>query len=121
MDNVFVLDREWLDEKRADIKNEIVYARYKAGDDWRGALIQSADVTAEGLVEASFTVEPPEGGAVTDVELYASNGKRIGSRKVNITGGETVGSVLYVFRFRLFQVVGNETKTGGYDALSEEE
>lgn len=115
MDNVFVLDKEWLEQKRADIKNEIAYARYKSGDEWHGAMIQSADVTEDGLVEASFAVEVPENGAVTEVELYATGGGRIGSRKVNITGGETTGSVLYVFRFRLFQVTANETGTGDYD------
>ena len=119
MADVFTLDSAYLANKRAEIKREIAYARYKVGNTWHRAEIESATVLNDGRVEATFLIDHTVSGniTVTGVELYDHNGVRIGSKTVSITRADATEGILYVCRFRLFQVVENTGKTGAYDAL----
>lgn len=119
MANVFTLDSAYLAEKRADIKNDIAYARYKVGNTWYQAAIQSAQVRDDGRVEVKFLIDHTVSGniTVTSVELYDHNSVRIGSRAVSITRADATEGILYVCRFSLFQITENSSGTGAYDAL----
>ena len=117
--NVFTLDSAYLAKKRAEIKREIAYARYKVGNTWHRARIEDADVLADGRVEVTFLIDHTVSGniTVTGVELYDHNGVRVGGKSVSITRADATEGILYVCRLRLFQVVENAQNTGAYDAL----
>ncbi len=119
MAEVFTLDSTYLTEKRTQIKNDISYARYKVGSTWYQAGIESATILNDGRVEVMFIIDHTVAGniTVTGVELYDHNGVRIGSKTVSITRADATEGILYVCRFKLFQVVENDDNTGAYDAL----
>lgn len=119
MMDVFTLDAAYLSEKREQIKNDISYARYKVGGSWYRAEIQKAEVLSGGVVEATFLIDHTVSGNITvsAVELYDHKEHRIGSKSVSITRADATEGILYVCRFRLFQVVDSENKTGAYNAL----
>ncbi len=119
MAEVFTLDSAYLTEKRTQIKNDISYARYKVGSAWYQAGIESATILNDGRVEVMFIIDHTIAGdiTVTGVELYDHNGVRIGSKTVSITRADATEGILYVCRFKLFQVVENDDNTGAYDAL----
>lgn len=119
MAEVFTLDDAYLDGKRQQIKNDVSYARYKVGDNWYRANIESAVVLDSGRIEVTFVIDHTVTGniTVTAVELYNRNGVRIGSKDVQITRGDATEGILYVCRFSLFQVTPNNENTGAYDAL----
>ena len=119
MADVFTLDSAYLAAKRTEIKNDISYARYKVGSTWYQAAIQNAEVLNRGVVEVTFLIDHTVVGniTVTGVELYDHNGQRIGGKTVSITRADATEGILYVCRFKLFQVVDNSSNTGAYDAL----
>lgn len=115
--DVFTLDAEFLAGYREKIKNDIAYARYRVGDSWYRGEIQKAEVLDGGVVEAAFLIDHTVSGniTVTAVELYNHQEKRIGGKKTSITRADATEGILYVCRFRLFQIV--ESKNGDYMAL----
>lgn len=117
--DVFTLDGGFLADYRKRIKNDIAYARYKVGSSWYRAEIQKAEVLGSGVVEATFLIDHTVSGniTVTAVELYNHAQKRIGYKNVSITRADATEGILYVCRFRLFQIVDSENKTGDYNAL----
>lgn len=117
--DVFTLDAGFLAGYREQIKNDIAYARYKVGSSWYRAEIQKAEVLSTGVVEATFLIDHTVTGniTVTAVELYNHAENRIGSKNVSITRADATEGILYVCRFKLFQVVDSENKTGDYNAL----
>lgn len=119
MSDVFTLDSAYLSEKRREIRDDISYARYKVGSTWYNAAIQSAAVLNDGRVEVTFIIDHTVSGniTVTGVELYNHGNVRIGSKAVSITRADATEGILYVCRFRLFQVIENTGRTGAYDAL----
>lgn len=119
MADVFTLDSTYLDRKRAEIKNDISYARYKVGSTWYNANIQNATVLNNGVVEVTFLIDHTVSGniTVTGVELYDHSGRRIGSKTVSITRADATEGILYVCRLSVFQVTENSSNTGAYDAL----
>ena len=119
MAEVFALDSAYLTAKRAQLKDDIAYARYKAGDTWVKTALSGAEVTTDGAVEARFIIDHDASGrqAVSAVELYDRNGIRIGARSVNIAGAAVSEGILCACRLELFQVVQNTGETGAYDAL----
>lgn len=119
MAEVFTLDSAYLTNKRTQIKNDIAYARYKVGSTWYRANIESAIILNDGRVEVKFIIDHTVSGniTVTGVELYDHNGTRIGGKTVSITRADAVEGIMYVCRFKLFQVVENNSNTGAYDAL----
>ncbi|MBR3742376.1 MAG: hypothetical protein IKN04_18290 [Clostridia bacterium] len=119
MAEVFTLDSEYLAAKRRQIRRDAAYARYKVGNTWYRAAIESADVLPSGIVEIVFSIDHTVSGniTVTGIELYDRNGTRIGSKSVSVTRQDVVEGILYVCRFNLFQVVDNASGTGAYDAL----
>jgi hypothetical protein len=119
MADVLTLDAAYLSSKREKIKNDISYARYKVGSNWYNSKIEDAKVLTDGRVEVTFIIDHTVSGniTVTNIELYDHNGVRIGSKPVNIQREDATEGILYVCRFRIFQVVKNEKNTGGYDAL----
>lgn len=119
MADAFTLDSEYLAGKREDIRREISYARYKVGSSWYRANIESARILNDGRVEVTFIIDHTVSGniTVTGIELYDINGKRVGSKTVSITRADAVEGIMYVCRFKLFQVVENNNHTGDYDAL----
>ena len=119
MADVFTLDSAYLDEKRAQIKTDMAYARYKVGSTWYQARIEDVKILTDGRVEATFIIDHTVAGniTVTGIELYDRNGIRIGGRTVSITRADATEGILYVCRFKLFQVVENSDRTGAYDAL----
>lgn len=119
MADVFTIDSAYLDEKRAQIMNDIAYARYKVGSTWYRAKIENAQILTDGRVEVTFIIDHTVSGniTVTGIELYDRNGTRVGGRSVSITRADATEGILYVCRFKLFQVVENSDRTGAYDAL----
>lgn len=119
MADVFTLDSAYLTARRTAIKDDISYARYKVGNSWYTASIQSASVLNDGTIKATFTIDHTVVGSstVTNVELYARNGSRIGSRAVSITRSDATEGILYICRIGLFQIVENSSGTGTYDKL----
>ncbi len=119
MENQFVFDVAYLNRKRAQIKNEIVAAKYKIGNTWYDAMIQSASVLNDGRIEVKFIISPNVSGTaiVSAIELYDLNGVRVGSRAVSIDCSELTEGVFYAISFSLFQIVENESGTGAYDSL----
>lgn len=119
MADVFTLDNAWLTVNRGKIKQDIAYARYKVGNTWYRADINSVNILADGRIEATFLIDHTVVGniTVTGVELYNPNGVRIGSKTVSITRADATEGILYVCRFSLFQVKENASNTGAYDAL----
>lgn len=117
--NVFTLDDSYLDLKRRQIGNDVVYARYKVGSTWYKADIEKAEVLNDGRVEVTFIIDHTVSGniTVTGIELYNRGGVRIGSKTVSITRADATEGILYVCRFSLFQIIRNSENTGAYDAL----
>lgn len=119
MADVFTLDSVYLNAKRNGIKHDIASARYKVGNTWYNAPIQSVEVLNDGRVEVKFLIDHTVSGNITisAIELYDNNGVRIGSKAVSITRAAATEGILYVCRIALFQVVDNASNTGAYDAL----
>ena len=117
--NVFTLDSGYLTRKKTQMKNEIRYAEYKVGGTWHRTDIQSATILADGRVEVVFVIDHTIAGniTVTGVRLLDRNGDLIGSKTTSITRADATEGISYACRFRLFQVVENESNTGAYDAL----
>lgn len=119
MSEIFVLDSAYLTRKRAEIKNEIAYARYQVSGKWYRVNIESATVLPDGRIEVTFVIDHTVSGdiTVTGVELYDQNEALIGSKTTSIERKDATEGILYVCRFSLFQVIANDSKTGAYDAL----
>lgn len=119
MADVLTYDSAYLNKNRNRMKEDVAYARYKVGNTWHQANIESATVLPDGRVEVTFIIDHTVTGniTVTGIELYDHNGIRIGSRTVSITRQDAVEGILYVCRLSLFQVVPNTSGTGAYDAL----
>lgn len=119
MAEIFKLDSAYLANKRKEIQNDIASARYKVGNNWYQAKIEHVEILSDGRVEAAFVIDHTVSGniTVTAIELYDNNGQRIGSKTVSITRADSTEGILYVCRFKLFQVAENTGKTGSYDAV----
>ena len=117
--NVFTLDSGYLTRKKQQMIHEIRYAEYKVGSTWHRTDIQSAQILADGRVEVVFIIDHTITGniTVTGVRLLDHNGSLIGSKSTSITRADATEGISYTCRFRLFQVVENESSTGAYDAL----
>ena len=119
MSDVLTYDSAYLNKKRAGIRDDVAYARYKVGASWYRAAIQSATILQSGLIEVTFLIDHTVSGniTVTGVELYDHNDTRIASKTVSITRADATEGILYVCRLSLFQVTPNTNRTGAYDAL----
>ena len=117
--NVFTLDSGYLTRKKTQMMNEIRYAEYKVGNTWHRTDIQTKQILSDGRVEVVFVIDHTIAGSitVTGVRLYDANGDLVGSKTTSITRADATEGISYTCRFRLFQVVENETNTGAYDAL----
>lgn len=116
---VFTLDAGYLAEKRQELKDDIAYARYRAGENWYRSPIEKAEILQDGHVEATFKISSAARGniTVTCIELYSRNDTRIGSKETEITGAGSAEEIVYVCRINLLQVVPNMEKTGAYDEI----
>lgn len=117
--NVFTLDAGYLTRKKQQMINEIRYAEYKVGSTWHRTDIQSAQILADGRVEVVFIIDHTIAGniTVTGVRLLDLNGSLVGSKSTSITRADATEGISYTCRFKLFQVVENDSNTGAYDAL----
>jgi hypothetical protein len=117
--NVFTLDSGYLTRKKQQLMNEIRYAEYKVGSTWHRTDIQTKKILADGRVEVVFVIDHTIAGniTVTGVRLLDYNGYLVGSKNTSITRADATEGISYTCRFRLFQVVENDSNTGAYDAL----
>ena len=117
--NVFTLDSGYLLRKKTQMMNEIRYAEYKVGSTWYRTDIQTAQILADGRVEVVFVIDHTIAGSITitGVRLYDRNGELVGSKDTSITRADATEGISYTCRFRLFQVIENDDRTGAYDAL----
>ena len=117
--NVFTLDSGYLTRKKQQLMSEIRYAEYKVGNPWHRTDIQTSQILADGRVEVVFVIDHTIAGniTVTGVRLLDYNGNLVGSKTTSITREDATEGISYTCRFRLFQVVENESNTGAYDAL----
>lgn len=117
--NVFTLDSGYLTRKKTQMMNEIRYAEYKVGSTWHRTDIQTAQILSDGRIEVVFVIDHTVAGniTVTGIRLRDRNGELVGSRDVSITRADATEGISYACRFRLFQVVENESGRGEYDAL----
>lgn len=117
--DVFTLDSAWLEQKRDQIKEEIVRARYKVGNTWYDAPIEDVIILSDGRVEVEFIIDHTVAGniTVTAVELYNRYGTRIGSRTVSITRADATEAISYVLRIGMFQIVKNSAGNGEWDKI----
>jgi len=120
MANTFTLDSAYLARKRNQVKNEIRYAEYQVSGVWHRTDIQTAQILSDGRVEIVFLIDHTIAGniTVTGVRLYDYNGDLVGSKVTSITRADATEGISYTVRFRIFQVVENESGTGAYDALT---
>ena len=117
--NVFTLDSGYLTRKKQQLMSEIRYAEYKVCNTWHRTDIQTSQILADGRVEVVFVIDHTIAGniTVTGVRLLDYNGNLVGSKTTSITRADATEGISYTCRFRLFQVVDNDSNTGAYDAL----
>lgn len=117
--DVFTLDSAWLAQKRDQIREEIVRARYRVGNTWHDANIEGVNVLSDGRVEVEFIIDHTVAGniTVTAVELYNRYGTRIGSKTVSITRADATEAISYVLRIGMFQIVENRAGNGAWDKM----
>lgn len=116
---VFTLDSDYLTRIRNRVKNEIRYAEYQVSGTWHRVDIQTAQILSDGRVEVVFVIDHTIAGniTVTGVRLYDFNGELIGSKTTSITREDATEGISYTVRFKIIQVVDNDSNTGAYDAL----
>lgn len=94
-----------LDSLRKYLKNSIAYARYKVGNTYYDAEIQTAEVLNDGRVSITFVIDHTVAGniTVTEVQLYDRNGKMWANKAESITRRDAQEGVLYRFRFTIVE------------------
>ena len=119
MADVLTYDSAYLAKKREAVRDDVSYARYKVGNAWYTAAIQSSTILADGRIEITFLIDHTVSGniTVTGIELYDHNDTRMAYKTVSITRADATEGIVYVCRLSVFQVVPNDSRTGAYDAL----
>ena len=80
---------------------EIAYAKYKVGNTYHQATIQSKEYLADGRLAVKVLIEPPESGSVkiTEIQLYDTNNNLWLKKAENIIREDVTAGVLYRFTF----------------------
>ena len=80
---------------------EIAYAKYKVGNTYHPATIQSKEYLADGRLAVKVLIEPPESGSVkiTEIQLYDTNNNLWLKKAENIIREDVTAGVLYRFTF----------------------
>lgn len=88
---------------RHHLIKSIAYARYKVGDNYHRAGIETAEVQADGRVAVTFVIDHSVSGdiTVTQVQLCDYKGNVWAQKAENITRKNVQEGVLYRFRFMI--------------------
>lgn len=80
---------------------EIAYAKYKVGNIYHQASIQSKEYLADGRLAVKVLIEPPESGSVkiSEIQLYDTNNNLWLKKAENIIREDVTAGVLYRFTF----------------------
>lgn len=81
----------------------IAYARYKVGDSYHRAAIETAEIQADGRIAVTFVIDHSVAGdiTVTQVQLCDYKGNVWAQKAENITRRDVQEGVLYRFRFMI--------------------
>lgn len=92
-----------LNSLRNHLKNSIAYARYKVGNSYYTADIQTAELLADGRIAVTFIIDHTVAGniTVTEVQLCDHNGALWASKAESITRKDAQEGILYRFRFTI--------------------
>lgn len=86
-------------------KRRIAYAKYKVGSTYYKSLIESVEITPDGLVEVSFKIELESGsGEVTEVQLYNTDNQLWLSALERLKMDSVAEGFLYVVQFNITQI-----------------
>lgn len=82
-------------------KADIAYAKYRVGNTYHQAAIQSKEYLADGRLAVKILIEPPETGSVTisQIQLYDTNNNLWLSKAESIIREDVTAGVLYRFTF----------------------
>ena len=82
-------------------KAAIAHAKYKVGNTYHQATIQSKEYLADGRLAVKVLIEPPESGSVkiTEIQLYDTNNNLWLKKAENIIREDVTAGVLYRFTF----------------------
>ena len=88
---------------RTFLKNTIAYAKYKAGDEYSQAAIQSAELMEDGRIAITLLIDyvETEDMTVTEVQLYDQYGNILVSKDADIALNTAAEGILYRFTFTI--------------------
>ena len=96
-----MLTKAAIDGYKEYTRADIAYARYKIGDSYYRAEIQSKDYLADGRLAVKILIDHPAPGNLTisEIQLFDTNNNLWLSKPENIMREDVTAGILYRFTF----------------------